>query len=487
MAEGNRFVTSPDRLSRRRLLQIGAAAGALLPLGARAAVQPDVLILGAGMAGLHAARLLEKMGVTVAVLEGSPRIGGRCWTRHDVAGSPELGAQQIGFSYGRVRGDAAELGIEMIDPPKGATAETRLGQMAISVGGAPPTATPWAQSPTNHLAADEKELQPLQLLSHYLLKNNPLVELDDWQKPEFLSLDKLSLRQYLTQQGASPEALRLIDVSIAARDLDDASALDFLRKNHYYFWEAKKGAYHVIKGGTSALTDAMAASLKTPVAVNKIVSRIDPRPESVSVTCADGSVYQARACIATIPLSVMKDIKISGPIPPAQRRGWAEQRYTHLLQIFLKYRTPYWETDGLPATTWSDGPFELIAHAPSTMDPAGVLLSYTNGKATDPLDHLPHDVLGKRLIDELARLRPASAGQVDVSLIHNWTTYPFNKGHIAYFAPGDIGRYGTIVGQPVGALYFAGEHLCRVHAGVEGACETAETAALQVLDAIGKG
>jgi monoamine oxidase len=479
-----------DIWSRRKVLQVGAAAaiaGLVRPAIGGEPPQVDVLILGAGMAGLHAARMLEKMGVSVAVLEGSPRIGGRCWTKYDVPGCPELGAQQIGFSYGRVRGNAAELGIEMIDPPKGATAETKLGQMAISIGGAPPTDTPWASSPMNHLAEDEKALQPLQLLSHYLLKDNPLVELDDWQKPQFQDIDKMSLRQYLTRQGASPEALRLMDVSIAAENLDDANALDFLRKTHYYFWEAKKGSYHVVKGGTSALTDAMAASLKIPVALNKIVSHIDAGPEKVSILCSDGTRYSARACISTIPLSVMKDIPLAGPVPVAQREAWAQQRYNQLIQIFMRYGEAYWEKDGLPATTWTDGPYELIGHSPSTLDPKGVLLSYTNGSATNRLNRMPPKQMGAKLIEELVRLRPAAAGQVEVAYIHNWTTYPFAKGHVAYFAPGDIARYGDIAGQKVGALHFAGEHLCRIHAGIEGACETAENAVIQVLDAIGNG
>jgi monoamine oxidase len=68
----------------------------------------------------------------------------------------------------------------------------------------------------------------------------------------------------------------------------------------------------------------------------------------------------------------------------------------------------------------------------------------------------------------------------------NWSTYPFSLGHIAYFQPGDIARYADILGQPVGAMYFAGEHNCRVNAGIEGACEAAENAVISVLEVVGK-
>jgi monoamine oxidase len=156
------------------------------------------------------------------------------------------------------------------------------------------------------------------------------------------------------------------------------------------------------------------------------------------------------------------------------------------VQIFLKFRTPFWEQDGLPASMWTDGPIQFIAHIPSRVDPRGILVVFCHGRAMDDLNRLTPAALGRKVVEEIVRLRPAAAGQLEVEYIHNWSTYPFSKGHIAYFAPGDIGRYAAIVGQPVGALYFAGEHNCRVHAGVEGACEAAENASIAILEKLNK-
>jgi monoamine oxidase len=274
---------------------------------------------------------------------------------------------------------------------------------------------------------------------------------------------------------------------VPAWTLDEANALDFLRKNHYYVWEAKHGPYSVVRDGTSALTDAMAASLKRKVAVNKLVSHIGIKPERVEITCADGTKYTARACINTIPPTVLRDIPIDGALPPDQREAWRRQRSDQSIQICFDVAQPFWDKDGLPPNMWTDGPLEFVAHTPSRTEPNGVLRAYINGDGVAKLNRMPPAQLGAYAVDQLVRLRPAARGSVKPGGIMNWSTYPFTRGHIAYFQPGDIEKYASLVGQPAGAMYFAGEHNCRVTAGLEGACEAAETAAIAVLEALGRG
>ena len=343
----------------------------------------------------------------------------------------------------------------------------------------------------NKLADAEKKLTPFTLLGNYLNKDVPLKSIEDWLKPEFKYLDEISLATYLRQRGASAEAIRIIGADNLSRDIETASALEFIRKRFYYRWAAgqsEQGGIVYVKDGTSALPNAMAASLKSPVLIDKNVHTINATHDRVTVKCKDGTTISARACLSTIPLSVMRQIKISAPATTIQRAAWRDIPYSDLLLVYMEVLEPFWKIDGLTPDTWTDGPIKRILHLSGGNQGSnqghGNLMVFINGSGLERYRKLSEKEIGSYVQAEFTRIRPAAKGRVRVTKVFDWGRYPFAQGYVSYYLQGQVGRFNDVLSQPAGALFFAGEHCGRLHVGMEAACESAEAAAVKMLAAL---
>ncbi len=470
------------RLTRRGFMVAGGVS-----LGASAthrtwgaAKRADVLVLGAGISGLFAARALEDAGHQVTVLEGSSRIGGRCWTANNVSGRPEIGASQVHPAYTRVLATARQLGVDVVSPGEFAVDQINIPGASISIQGRPVSSVPWVQAGDNALANSERAWLPMQIISEYCATANPLKGLDDWLKPEFEELDALPLEQFLRSRGASTEALRLANIFTTADTLALGNTLETLRKEFAFRWYAARGRFLNVKGGTSVLTDAMARSLKRTPEQGREVTRIKPSDSGVTVACRDGSTWSGQAAICTFPFSTLRDVAVEGPVPDVQRQAWRRLRYQKAFIVYLEVLEPFWKEDGLPPTTWSDGPTEYGVLVNPDVKPPGIMMFHVNGDGVERFRGMDSTRAGEFVLHEFERIRPAARGKVRLAHVHDWTNYRFCKGHIAYFMPGDIGRFANAMGRPVGRLYFAGEHLGRQHLGLEAACESAQDAVMTI-------
>ena len=312
----------------------------------------SVLVLGAGLSGLYAALLLEEKGVSVTVLEARERVGGRVHTLDDLPGQPEAGAQAFSQRYQRLLALTKRLDLSVTTGP-GLDKE-----MLLVVNGQSVLSKDWARSAANQLAQTEKNLLPLQLLTHYLRPNNPLEDATAWTSPRHSVLD-IPLDEYLRTQGTSPEALRLMDFSpLLMNSLKTTSALWALRNDQ----RAKnRGSISMgIEGGNSRLPEKMSAFLKSPVRMNKVVEAIHNYESGVEVKCSDGSKFQADYVVCTLPFSVLRQVEIEPPLEGKQAEAVEELPYTAVTQLRLVPRQPFWSEDGYPPMMWTDSILELL-------------------------------------------------------------------------------------------------------------------------------
>ncbi|MBU6379430.1 MAG: FAD-dependent oxidoreductase [Gammaproteobacteria bacterium] len=474
-------------ISRRYFIGLGAAAGALGWRAGRATATSDVLVLGAGIAGLRTAQLLRAEGARVTVLEASGRAGGRLRTIQ-IDGMPfDLGASEVGSSYGRVLDAARQAGVEVVPAPR-----RDLG-ICFDVGGQLVTPADWPKSAANPTRGDERSILPHLLESTLMARHSPFGDdVHAWLDPRWAELD-VPAGQWLRSKGVSDAAIELAGVAIDYTDIWSTSALAMLRdlaRGMQGGFRAGRGQAQYsganaarlgFKGGAESLPRAMAGAPGSVVHFGKVVTHIHSGAPKPWVRCLDGSRYTADFIVCALPFSVLRSIAVSPALPPLQAEAVLNSAYGGTTHVILEAKRPFWESDGFGLNVYSDGPLERVFAVPGTDGVVRHLRVWINGHAADRLDALSRPELEEFVLREFARLRPASAGQVAVRAAFSWGAEPYTRGHKHVFLAGQVQRFARVMGEPWQRLHFAGEHLRRVEFGMEAAAESADHAAVAIL------
>ncbi|MFT4026360.1 MAG: FAD-dependent oxidoreductase [Novosphingobium sp.] len=455
-------------LSRRTLLGAGAAF-LTLPATLRAAETVDVVIAGGGLAGLYAARLLAGEGAKVVVLEGAADVGGRLKTLTHLPGSPEAGGQTIDAMYARVLRTISDVGLSTI--PRVAAVP---GDTVIAAGKAMSVAA-WGTSDANRLTGAARGLPPGQLYSHYLDAANPVPELADWRAATFAALDREGVERLLARAGAEPEALRLMQHWFDGGPMPEMSALFACRKRLVEQFGAK--AFYRVKGGSQGLPQAMAASLGDAVRTGSRVVSIAQDRAGVEMRTAEGGRFRGRFGLVALPFPALRKVELGQGVPPGLGRAIRELPYSRIVLVTLALKRRFWEDDGLPPAMFVDGWVQRVTATPGQDGELHSLSVWLRGEVPD----LSDAALGQAVIDELARLRPATRDALALADVTRWDASAESGGAYHYFGPGQIAALFDGMRQPWGRVRFAGEHLADMQQGMEGACEAAEREALALL------
>ncbi len=477
-----------EKITRRSLLSGIVASGAVaaVPRGVWAAAGDatavDVTVVGAGLSGLNAALILESLGASVRVLEGRDRVGGRIFTRFDLPGHPEVGANGIAAGYGRTLEISRRLKLDLVDYAPRFRAYRERPVLVLDGQRIDPAK--WRDSSKNPFPQELRDAYPAEVVWRLLADGNPLQAPTDWLKPEHASLD-ISMYEVLKSAGLNDAAIELgFNQNIShGNSAYDVSALQL------YFihrWTQMQGKIaptaHVIRQGNQRLPMAMADALKGPVELNTEIVAIESDATGATVRSRDGSRYRSRFVICSLPASTLRNVHFDPVLPGHQARAIGTAPYMQISQVFFNVVRKFWEEDGLNPNVWSDGVSgHLMAQRfGDNDDEITNFVCYLRGNKAAYMDRLGPEVAQELILDELARSRPSTKGALQPAAYHSWNNDPFSAGDWAYLAPGTVHRDLPALAQPHERVHFCGEHTATANRGLEAAMESAERAVIEL-------
>jgi monoamine oxidase len=437
-------------------------------------VRHDVVVLGAGLAGLAAARDLARGGADVVVVEARDRVGGRVEQLDLPDGRRvQLGGELTGAFQRAYLGLVEELGLTVersyVGEPGAVTTVLAEGVRRGE----------WLTAADRRTAARiEREFCALAAT----------VDPDDpWAHPAAGALDRASVADWLRAHGAPPDVIReraLFHLGLAGGAVERVSLLSELRKvaaaGATGFYDEERWEGLRVAEGAASVALRMATELDGRVRLGAAVTRVDVAAGGCAVTLARGERLHAEAVVCALPVGPLRDVDIRG-VSTARLRSLHRQRQAGAAKAVATYPRSVWAGAGanglaygerLIGSTWPQGPGVLsMLIAPERLGdrPATV------GDAA-----LRRDVAA-----ELAELYGAGAGTPEAMHVRRWATDPWTRGYVTHWRPGDVMAVGPLHGTHDPPFYVCGSDQW-VAGYMEGAVRTGRGAAVAALQAPGR-
>jgi monoamine oxidase len=441
----------------------------------------DVVVVGAGLSGLIAARALSRSGLSVRVLEARDRVGGKMLTA-DLAGCPvDLGAHWVGPSQRRILALLEELGIETERQHLAGRHSLLLGGRRHAFRGTAPLVSPFAAAETAWRVVQ------LELRRRRIDAEAP------WSSPGAAGLDGLTLGDWMQRVRSRPArfALDIVARTVFGAEPSELSLLFFL-----WYVQAAGGllpltGFHGgaqdsrLTGGAQQVCERLADALGDAVTLGAAVSAVRWTADAVHVAAGGHEIAASRAVVALAP--PLMDTIVFDPPLPAARRGLVERTwmgaYTKGVAV---YERAWWRDRGLSGLAYAgDGPVQMVVDDSPPQGEPGVLVGFSAGAPARELARL--DEAGRRAAMGAAIGRAVADDAPEPSAYRElaWADEPWSRGApLGLMGPGTLSELGPALRPPVGPIHWAGTDTATEWPGyLDGAIQAGERAAGEIVRA----
>ncbi|MEO7020505.1 MAG: flavin monoamine oxidase family protein [Ktedonobacteraceae bacterium] len=447
--------------------------------------QADVVIIGAGLAGLTAARELVKAGVDVVVLEARDRVGGRTYSRATSDGTIlDLGGQWIGPTQDHLAALAEEVGATTFPTYNNGKNIEYYNDERHIYEGAIPTYDPMVMMET------VEAMLELNLMAQEVPLETP------WTAPKAAEWDSQTVETWMQAHTESAHTRAMIALavqsvfSVEPRDLSLLHCLFYIHSggNLNQLVSVANGAQEQrFHQGSQSLSERVAAQLGKRVVLNTPVHTISHDKQSVHVT-SDTLVVTAKRAIIAIPPTLAGRLRYQPALSAYRDQFTQRMPMGTVIKVQSLYERPFWRDEGYSGQVIANQGIVRLTfdNSPASGTP-GILLGFIEG---DEGRFWGRKTLEERQAAVLAcfvRYFGEQAGQPYAFEEMNWAEEEYTRGcYAGFMAPGVWSAYGEALRQPLGSLHWAGTETATVWNGyMEGAVRSGERVAVEVLHALG--